>query len=289
MVFPQDVTDVLAEKALDALAKLLHAIDVALEYSPSSVLGVRRSRGKLLDSLFDLEVPGDIRHQVLNDREGLHGLDRDGLFQGELFKRVMHSSRGDPLIPPNRIRTCQPCNSSGPPSHWPAQPGSCARRQAQPCPRKPRSCSRETHLSLRCPAKSETLLSACLLSSLPCVDDLLQFVRDGRDRLARDLEATVRVPANCDVQVPESLVLIWEVQAGMSAPAFLALQGSPGNRFRIGQEIPQVQSRVPAWVVLSISVHGYAAGARAQAADAFQGVPRSRSLRTIPTWSCIIF
>ena len=38
----QDVADVLAEEALDALAEFLHALDVLLLHPPGAVGGVRR-------------------------------------------------------------------------------------------------------------------------------------------------------------------------------------------------------------------------------------------------------
>ena len=44
-------------------------------------------------------VPGDVRDQVLDQREGLHGLDGDRLHrEAAWFRRVMHISFGMPLI-----------------------------------------------------------------------------------------------------------------------------------------------------------------------------------------------
>ena len=95
MMLAKDVTDVLAEKALDALPEFLHAVDISLQHAPRTVLGIRRPRGERLELLLHLEVPADIAHQVLDEREGLHGLDRDGLVQGDLAQaRHAHQPRG---------------------------------------------------------------------------------------------------------------------------------------------------------------------------------------------------
>ena len=45
VVVAQDVADVLAEEALDALAEFLHAVDVLLLHAPGAVRRVRRARG----------------------------------------------------------------------------------------------------------------------------------------------------------------------------------------------------------------------------------------------------
>src|SRR6266571_4050751 len=79
----QNVTDVLAQIALDALAKFLHPVHVLLHHAVRRV-GRSRSRPERRDPLVLLVIPGDIRHQILDDREGLHRLDVDGLGGGEL-------------------------------------------------------------------------------------------------------------------------------------------------------------------------------------------------------------
>ena len=70
VVIAQDVAHVLAQEALDALAELLDAIDFFLAHPPGAVrlLGLRLERR---DPLVDLVVPGDVRHQVLDDRKRL--------------------------------------------------------------------------------------------------------------------------------------------------------------------------------------------------------------------------
>src|SRR5215471_16472899 len=75
VVVAQDVADVLAEETLDALAELLDPVEVALLHLPDDA-GLRRERR---DLAVDLVVPGDIRHEILDDRKRLERRDRDGL------------------------------------------------------------------------------------------------------------------------------------------------------------------------------------------------------------------
>ena len=79
VVIAQDVADILAEEALDALAELLHAIDVALVHLPLDAGA--RLEGR--DLLIHFEIPGDVGHQILDDRKCLHGKDGDGLDREE--------------------------------------------------------------------------------------------------------------------------------------------------------------------------------------------------------------
>src|SRR6186713_896412 len=51
------VANFLTKKALDALAKLLYAIDVRLLHTPRAVLSVRRPRVEFLDAFLYLEIP----------------------------------------------------------------------------------------------------------------------------------------------------------------------------------------------------------------------------------------
>src|SRR5947209_19110855 len=78
IVIPQDVADILAQETLDALAELLHTIDIPLIHLPLDC-GVRLKRR---DPLVHLVVPGDVRHEVLDNRERLERIDGDGLVRG---------------------------------------------------------------------------------------------------------------------------------------------------------------------------------------------------------------
>src|ERR1700733_2131728 len=76
-VVAQDEADILAEEALNALAKLLYAIYVPLVHLPNGV----RARLERRDLLIDSEIPGHVGDQVLYHRESLHRKDSDGLIE----------------------------------------------------------------------------------------------------------------------------------------------------------------------------------------------------------------
>ena len=76
-VVTQDVADILAKEALNALAKLLYAIHIPLVHLPLDARA--RLEGRNLP--IDFEVPGDVGDQILDHREGLHGEDGDGLIE----------------------------------------------------------------------------------------------------------------------------------------------------------------------------------------------------------------
>src|ERR1700682_2870053 len=83
-VVAQDVTDILAKEALDALAKFLYPFDVDLLYAPRTVRRVGRTRPELLDGFLDGEVPGDIGNQVPYQRKRVHGFDDHGHIQVQI-------------------------------------------------------------------------------------------------------------------------------------------------------------------------------------------------------------
>src|SRR5262249_57877956 len=61
LMLAQDMADVLAEKALDALAEFLHALDVHLGHAPAAVRRVRRPRPDPRDAFLRAKVPRDVR------------------------------------------------------------------------------------------------------------------------------------------------------------------------------------------------------------------------------------
>ena len=98
VVVAQDVADVLAQEALDALAEFLHAVDVAccIRHVPSGASGLRGLNGLILflTSKF---------HETSVTRSLMSGNARigstvTGSSVGSVFSRVMHISRGLPLI-----------------------------------------------------------------------------------------------------------------------------------------------------------------------------------------------
>ena len=98
VVIAQDVADVLAQEALDALAELLDAVHVGLAHAPGAVGSIGRARLERLDPLFDPVIPRHVRHQILDQREGPHRLEDHRLIQRHVASRVMHMSAGLPLI-----------------------------------------------------------------------------------------------------------------------------------------------------------------------------------------------
>jgi hypothetical protein len=84
VVVAEDVADVLAQEALDALAELLHAVRVRLVHPPRAVRGVRRPRLERDDPLLLTEVRRDVGDEVLDRGERLHRLDDDGQFQRQV-------------------------------------------------------------------------------------------------------------------------------------------------------------------------------------------------------------
>src|SRR5262249_34187172 len=92
-VLAQDVADVLAQEALDALAELLDPVGLLLGEGP---VGPRAGpeRG---DLLVDLEVPGAGAGQVLDAGEGFQRRDGDGPSGGVVVDAV-HAHRGGPAV-----------------------------------------------------------------------------------------------------------------------------------------------------------------------------------------------
>src|SRR5712692_10012116 len=87
VVIAQYVANVLTKKALNALAKLLHAIDLALIHLPFHVW----PGGERRDFLVDAVIPGNVGDEVLQHRKALHGLDRDRLVQRQSVQTCLAS------------------------------------------------------------------------------------------------------------------------------------------------------------------------------------------------------
>ena len=56
MMVAENVTDILAEEALDALAEFLYAVDIGLLHAPGSVGCIGRTRSEPSDAFFCAEV-----------------------------------------------------------------------------------------------------------------------------------------------------------------------------------------------------------------------------------------
>src|SRR5260370_6967344 len=100
-VLAQNMADVLAEKALNALAKLLHAVHVALVHLPLD----SRPWLEWRDLSIHFEVPGDVSHQILDDGECFHR--KDG--HGPIHRKGAHPPlAGQPPTPLHLPRTPPP-------------------------------------------------------------------------------------------------------------------------------------------------------------------------------------
>src|SRR6266566_9427622 len=76
-VVAQHVTNVLAKKTFDALAKFLHAVDVALVHFPFDAgLGL-----KGWNFLVYFVIPRNVGDQILDDRKSLERRDGDGFIE----------------------------------------------------------------------------------------------------------------------------------------------------------------------------------------------------------------
>lgn len=90
-VVAQDVTDILTQETFDAFAEFLDALHVALVHAVLPVW-IARPRFKWGDALILLEIPGDIGHQVFDDRKRFQRLDRDG-FSGFKIAEARHTAQ----------------------------------------------------------------------------------------------------------------------------------------------------------------------------------------------------
>src|SRR5581483_2464802 len=71
----QHMTYVLTQKTFNTLPKFLYAVNVFLVHPPVHAGARLKWRNLAIDGI----VPGDVRHQILDYGERLHGEDRDGL------------------------------------------------------------------------------------------------------------------------------------------------------------------------------------------------------------------
>src|SRR6266404_905612 len=83
VVLAKDVAHILAEKAFDALAKLLDAVDIELGDFPLHPLAGFESR----DFAVDTVIPGNVGDKVFDCGKGFHGQDGDGL----VLREIVHA------------------------------------------------------------------------------------------------------------------------------------------------------------------------------------------------------
>jgi hypothetical protein len=83
VVFAKDVAHILAEKAFDALAKLLDAVDIELGDFPFRSFAGLEGRDFAVDTI----VPGNVGDKVFDAGKGFHGKDGDGL----VLRKIVHT------------------------------------------------------------------------------------------------------------------------------------------------------------------------------------------------------
>src|SRR5438309_3618221 len=83
VVLAKNVANVLAEKAFDALAKLLNPVDIELRDFPFHSLTRLEGRDFAIDTI----VPGNVGDKVFDARKGFHGKDGDGL----ILREIVHA------------------------------------------------------------------------------------------------------------------------------------------------------------------------------------------------------
>src|SRR4051812_45267192 len=116
MMVTQHVTDVLAQKALDALPELLDAVGVGLGDAPGPVWRVRRARREAADTLLRAKIRRDVGYQILERRKSPHGLDSYRLVHVQLTQ-ARHAHQPGHTIYLRRTRPALSCLSI--PSHPP--------------------------------------------------------------------------------------------------------------------------------------------------------------------------
>jgi hypothetical protein len=104
VVFAKNVTNVLAKKAFDTLAKLLDAVHVELRNFPFHSLARLEGRDFAVDTI----VPGNVGDKVFNSRERFHGQDSDGLVQREIV-HARFAGQARTAVDFRGTRTALPC------------------------------------------------------------------------------------------------------------------------------------------------------------------------------------
>src|SRR6266481_4967406 len=104
VVFAKDVAHILAEKAFDALAKLLDAVDIELGDFPFRSFAGLEGRDFAVDTI----VPGNVGDKVFNAGKGFHGKDGDGLVLREIV-HARFASQARTAVDFRRAGAALPC------------------------------------------------------------------------------------------------------------------------------------------------------------------------------------
>ena len=83
-VIAQDVANILAEKAFDALSEFLYTVNILLRHPPRSIRCIRFSRFEFFYFFLHPEIPGNICYQVADQRKRFHRLQQHRFIQWEI-------------------------------------------------------------------------------------------------------------------------------------------------------------------------------------------------------------
>jgi hypothetical protein len=83
-VIAQHVADILAKETFYAFPKFLNAIYVLLLHSPCAIGCIGRTRRKRFDPFLYLKIPRHVCHQIFDNRESFHRLNRYRSFQWQI-------------------------------------------------------------------------------------------------------------------------------------------------------------------------------------------------------------
>src|SRR5262245_36534839 len=117
------------------------------------------------------------------------------------------------------------------------------------------------------PVSTRSGFNVSVMILLLLLDHLLQRRRHCTDRLADELHAAIGGLPNDDVEFAAGRILLGIVLAKVAAPAFLPLDGGPGDGLGDRQQILEVECRVPARIVLPITADTYLPCTRPEALD----------------------
>ena len=120
------------------------------------------------------------------------------------------------------------------------------------------------------------------------LDDLFQFLRHARNRLAAQLHRAIRALLDDDVSPSRPRRFIREIFAEVAAAAFLAVERGAGDGLGDGEEMLEIERGVPAGIIFAVAVNGGLFGAIPEFAEPSSACAISLSVRTMPTRFCIM-
>src|SRR5579871_285357 len=250
IVITQNVADILAKETLNAFAKFLYAIHVALVHLPPNP-GPRLKRWNLP---INLEIPRNIRNQILDHRKRLHRKDVDGLIKR---KRVHPSLASEPRTAVDLSRARATLSRLAIPPHSKIRSLMCL----NPMQRiKHHHTRNERHTIV---GRRSTILVASedpqrylceralshrqppLLRSTIICQQLFQIVRHLKDRRFGETHHASLLDHDIMLLSP-GIVQTGEINAAMRSPALATSKRTPRHCFRNSQHALQVPHQMPA-------------------------------------------